>query len=89
MKASHPHVPLTVYANGSGGLLERLKSTGADVVCGVMACCVCMCVCWWCVVWCDGVVVCGGVWCDGVMVCGGVCAGGVCVLVVCWIAWCV
>jgi uroporphyrinogen decarboxylase len=25
-------VPITVYANGSGGLLERLGQTGADVV---------------------------------------------------------
>ena len=32
VKSSHPHVPLTVYANGSGGLLERLKATGADVI---------------------------------------------------------
>ena len=28
----HPGVPVTLYANGSGGLLERLASTGADVV---------------------------------------------------------
>lgn len=35
VKATHPHVPLTLYANGSGGLLERLKATGVDVVgCG-------------------------------------------------------
>jgi uroporphyrinogen-III decarboxylase len=32
VKATHPNVPLTLYANGSGGLLERLKSTGVDVV---------------------------------------------------------
>eukprot|EP00955_Chlamydomonas_euryale_P102670 365436-Chlamydomonas_euryale.AAC.10 len=32
VKASHPTVPLTLYANGSGGLLERIKSTGVDVV---------------------------------------------------------
>lgn len=32
VKAAYPHVPLTLYANGSGGLLERLKSTGVDVV---------------------------------------------------------
>ena len=31
-KKEHPTVPITVYANGSGGLLERLGSTGADVV---------------------------------------------------------
>lgn len=30
--ASHPKVPLTLYANGSGGLLERLGATGADVI---------------------------------------------------------
>jgi uroporphyrinogen decarboxylase len=32
VKETHPDVPLTIYANGSGGLLERLKGTGADVV---------------------------------------------------------
>ena len=32
MKKTHPNVPLTVYANGSGGLLERIKGTGADVI---------------------------------------------------------
>jgi len=32
VKATHPTVPLTLYANGSGGLLERLKATGVDVV---------------------------------------------------------
>ena len=32
VKATHPTVPLTLYANGSGGLLERIKSTGVDVV---------------------------------------------------------
>jgi uroporphyrinogen decarboxylase len=32
VKAAHPNVPLTLYANGSGGLLERIKSTGVDVV---------------------------------------------------------
>lgn len=32
VKSTHPLTPLTVYANGSGGLLERLKATGADVV---------------------------------------------------------
>ena len=31
-KKEHPRVPITVYANGSGGLLERLGQTGADVV---------------------------------------------------------
>jgi len=30
--AQHPGVPVTLYANGSGGLLERLGGTGADVV---------------------------------------------------------
>eukprot|EP00877_Chromochloris_zofingiensis_P013201 jgi/Chrzof1/8134/UNPLg00179.t1 len=32
VKKTHPNTPLTVYANGSGGLLERLGGTGADVV---------------------------------------------------------
>ncbi|BDA47921.1 Uroporphyrinogen decarboxylase [Coccomyxa sp. Obi] len=32
VKAEHPSVPITLYANGSGGLLERLGSTGVDVV---------------------------------------------------------
>ena len=32
VKAEHPSVPITVYANGSGGLIERLGRTGADVV---------------------------------------------------------
>jgi len=32
VKATHPSTPLTLYANGSGGLLERLGGTGADVV---------------------------------------------------------
>ena len=32
VKAVHPTVPLTLYANGSGGLLERIKTTGVDVV---------------------------------------------------------
>ncbi|KAL6754000.1 Uroporphyrinogen decarboxylase [Haematococcus lacustris] len=32
VKATHPHTPITLYANGSGGLLERLKTTGADVI---------------------------------------------------------
>lgn len=32
VKSTHPSTPLTLYANGSGGLLERLGSTGADVV---------------------------------------------------------
>jgi uroporphyrinogen decarboxylase len=32
VKAEHPRVPITVYANGSGGLIERLGKTGADVV---------------------------------------------------------
>jgi len=32
VKAKHPTVPVTLYANGSGGLIERLGQTGADVV---------------------------------------------------------
>ncbi|KAK9114141.1 hypothetical protein Syun_020938 [Stephania yunnanensis] len=32
VKQSHPELPLILYASGSGGLLERLTSTGVDVV---------------------------------------------------------
>ena len=32
VKSTHPHTPLTLYANGSGGLLERIGGTGVDVV---------------------------------------------------------
>lgn len=32
VKVSHPTTPLTLYANGSGGLLERMAATGVDVV---------------------------------------------------------
>ena len=32
VKAAHPSVPITLYANGSGGLLERMGTTGADVI---------------------------------------------------------
>ena len=32
MKQRHPAVPITLYANGSGGLLERMGATGADVI---------------------------------------------------------
>lgn len=32
MKAKHPEVPLVLYANGSGGILERMGGTGVDVV---------------------------------------------------------
>lgn len=32
VKAKHPTVPVTLYANGSGGLIERLGATGADVI---------------------------------------------------------
>lgn len=32
VKATHPNTPLMLYANGSGGLLERLAATGVDVV---------------------------------------------------------
>lgn len=31
-KAEYPDVPLTLYANGSGGLLERMATAGVDVV---------------------------------------------------------
>ncbi|TKY56941.1 Uroporphyrinogen decarboxylase [Spatholobus suberectus] len=32
VKRTHPHLPLILYATGSGGLLERLTLTGVDVV---------------------------------------------------------
>eukprot|EP01018_Ginkgo_biloba_P015144 Gb_19378 [translate_table: standard] len=32
VKKTHPHLPLILYASGSGGLLERLPSSGVDVV---------------------------------------------------------
>merc|ERR1719473_2008237 len=32
IRAKHPETPLTLYANGSGGLLERLASTGVNCV---------------------------------------------------------
>jgi len=32
VKAARPGVPLMLYANGSGGLLERMAVTGADVI---------------------------------------------------------
>lgn len=32
VKKTHPDLPLILYASGSGGLLERLPSTGVDVV---------------------------------------------------------
>jgi uroporphyrinogen decarboxylase len=32
VKATHPDLPLILYASGSGGLLERMASTGVDVV---------------------------------------------------------
>ena len=31
-RAKHPDVPLTLYANGSGGILERLGSVSVDVI---------------------------------------------------------
>lgn len=31
-KSTHPSLPIILYASGSGGLLERMASTGADVV---------------------------------------------------------
>ena len=31
-KKTHPHVPLILYSSGSGGFLERLAQTGADVI---------------------------------------------------------
>ncbi|KAL8154354.1 hypothetical protein V2J09_012114 [Rumex salicifolius] len=32
VKQTHPHLPIILYASGSGGLLERLPLTGVDVV---------------------------------------------------------
>jgi uroporphyrinogen decarboxylase len=32
VKAKHPTTPLMLYANGSGGLLERMGACGADVI---------------------------------------------------------
>lgn len=32
IKATHPHVPVVLYVNGSGGLIERMGTVGADVV---------------------------------------------------------
>lgn len=32
VSAKHPQVPLVLYVNGSGGLLERLQTTGAHVI---------------------------------------------------------
>lgn len=32
VKKAHPSVPVVLYANGSGGLLERMATVGADVV---------------------------------------------------------
>lgn len=32
VRKTHPDVPLTLYANGSGGLLERMATTGVDTI---------------------------------------------------------
>ena len=32
IKNECPHVPLVLYINGNGGLLERMKDTGVDVI---------------------------------------------------------
>lgn len=32
VRLTHPHLPLILYASGSGGLLERFLSTGVNVV---------------------------------------------------------
>ena len=32
VKETHPDLPLILYSSGSGGLLERLQTTGADVI---------------------------------------------------------
>lgn len=31
-KEKHPNIPVALYMAGSGGLLERMQSTGADVI---------------------------------------------------------
>jgi hypothetical protein len=48
VKAVHPNTPLTLYANGSGGLLERLGkllSAAAARDPRPMPCCCCCCCC--------------------------------------------
>ena len=32
VRKTHPNTPLTLYANGSGGLLERMGQTGVDTI---------------------------------------------------------
>lgn len=32
MKKKCPEIPLVLYINGNGGLLERMKETGVDVI---------------------------------------------------------
>lgn len=32
MKKTHPHLPVILYAAGSGGHLERLGASGADII---------------------------------------------------------
>lgn len=32
VKSTHPNLPIILYASGSGGLLERMASAGADVI---------------------------------------------------------
>ncbi len=32
VRAKHPKTPLVLYANGSGGLLERMATTDVDVI---------------------------------------------------------
>eukprot|EP00232_Nephroselmis_pyriformis_P016430 CAMPEP_0182898478 /NCGR_PEP_ID=MMETSP0034_2-20130328/27502_1 /TAXON_ID=156128 /ORGANISM="Nephroselmis pyriformis, Strain CCMP717" /LENGTH=393 /DNA_ID=CAMNT_0025032451 /DNA_START=15 /DNA_END=1196 /DNA_ORIENTATION=- len=32
VRAKHPTVPLTLYANGNGGLLERMSTVGVDII---------------------------------------------------------
>lgn len=32
VKGTHPNLPIILYASGSGGLIERMASAGADVI---------------------------------------------------------
>ena len=32
VRQRHPEVPIVLYANGSGGLLERMATTGVDAI---------------------------------------------------------
>lgn len=32
VKKTHPHLPIILYASGSGGLLERMATSGVDII---------------------------------------------------------